>query len=167
MRARSRPHKAESLPMSPAPDPEHSEDAELAARLRVALGRINRLLTQQQGEDSVSFAQLSALVMIERYGPIRVGDLAQRERVAAPSMTRTLAGLVSAGWVEREPDPEDGRSFMVTLTAEGEVLIARVRQERTALLVRGMERLSAERQAALRAAVPVLEQLADEVEPKR
>jgi len=42
-----------------------------------------------------------------------------------------------------------------------------VRQERTALLVRGMERLSAERQAALRAAVPVLEQLADEVEPKR
>jgi DNA-binding MarR family transcriptional regulator len=153
--------------MSPAPDPEHSEDAELAARLRVALGRINRLLTQQQGEDSVSFAQLSALVMIERYGPIRVGDLAQRERVAAPSMTRTLAGLVSAGWVEREPDPEDGRSFMVTLTAEGEVLIARVRQERTALLVRGMERLSAERQAALRAAVPVLEQLADEVEPKR
>ncbi len=167
MRARQASHRAESLAMTPEPGVQHSEDAELAARLRVALGRINRLLTQQQGEDSVSFAQLSALVMIERFGPIRVGDLAQRERVAAPSMTRTLAGLVSAGWVEREPDPEDGRSFMVTLTPEGERLIARVRQERTALLVRGMERLSAERQAALRAAVPVLEQLADEVEPKR
>jgi len=153
--------------MSSAPDLQHSEDAELAARLRVALGRLNRLLTQQQGEDSVSFAQLSALVMIERFGPIRVGDLAQRERVAAPSMTRTLAGLVAAGWVQREPDPEDGLSFMVTLSPVGEALIARVRQERTALLVRGMDRLSAEKQAALRAAVPVLEQLADEVEPKR
>jgi DNA-binding MarR family transcriptional regulator len=153
--------------MSSAPDLQRSEDAELAARLRVALGRLNRLLTQQQGEDGVSFAQLSALVMIERFGPIRVGDLAQRERVAAPSMTRTLAGLVAAGWVGREPDPEDGRSFMVTLTADGERLIARVRQERTALLVRGMERLPAEKQAAMRAAVPVLEQLADEVEPKR
>ena len=153
--------------MSSAADLQHSEDAELAARLRVALGRLNRLLTQQQGEDGVSFAQLSALVVIERFGPIRVGDLAQRERVAAPSMTRTLAGLVAAGWVQREPDPEDGRSFMVTLTPAGEALIARVRQERTALLVRGMDRLSAEKQAALRAAVPVLEQLADEVEPKR
>ena len=167
MRTRGPRHRAESLPMSSAPDLQHSEDAELAARLRVALGRLNRLLTQQQGEDSVSFAQLSALVMIERFGPIRVGDLAQRERVAAPSMTRTLAGLVAAGWVQREPDPEDGRSFMVTLTPVGEALITRVRQERTALLVRGMDRLSAEKQAALRAAVPVLEQLADEVEPKR
>ena len=151
----------------PAPVTEHSPDAELAARLRVALGRLNRLLTQQPGQDKVSFAQLSALVMIERHGPIRVGDLALRERVAAPSMTRTLAGLVSAGWVEREPDPDDGRSFMVTLTEAGERMITKVRQERTALLVRGMDRLSPDKQAALRAAVPVLEQLADEVEPKR
>jgi hypothetical protein len=38
-----------------------------------------------------------------------------------------------------------------------------VRQERTAFLVRGMEGLSAEQQGVLAAAVPVLEQLADEV----
>jgi DNA-binding MarR family transcriptional regulator len=142
-------------------------DAEIAARLRVALGRLHRLLLQQPGAHQVSFAQLSALVMIERHGPIRVGDLAQKERVAAPSMTRTLAGLVAAGWVEREPDPEDGRSFTVTLTASGHRLIAKVRQERTATLVQGMDRLSDDQRAALRDAIPVLEQLADEVEPKK
>ena len=147
--------------------PRMDTDAEQAARLRVALGRLHRLLLQQPGANQVSFAQLSALVMIEKYGPIRVGDLAQRERVAAPSMTRTLSGLVSAGWVERLPDPEDGRSFTVTLTPSGHKLIARVRKERNAIVVQGMERLTEAQRDALRAAIPVLEQLADEVEPKR
>jgi DNA-binding MarR family transcriptional regulator len=87
--------------------------------------------------------------------------------VAAPSMTRTLSGLVSAGWVERLPDPEDGRSFTVTLTAAGHRVIAKVRKERTAVIVQGMERLTEVQREALRAAIPVLEQLADEVEPKR
>src|SRR5436305_71566 len=97
----------------PDAQPDAQPDAEVAARLRVALGRLNRQLLQRQSE--ASFAQLSALFVIEKWGPIRIGDLAQREKVAAPSMTRTLNGLVAAGWVQREPDPEDGRSFMVTL----------------------------------------------------
>lgn len=140
-------------------------DTEVAARLRVALGRLNRQLLQRQSE--ASFAQLSALFVIEKWGPIRIGDLAQREKVAAPSMTRTLSGLVAAGWVQREPDPEDGRSFMVTLTPGGEALITKVRRQRTAALVQGMERLTGAQLEALQAAVPVLEQLADEVEPKQ
>jgi DNA-binding MarR family transcriptional regulator len=149
--------------MSPTSD----TDAAAAARLRVALGRLHRLLLQQPNANQVSFAQLSALVMIERHGPMRVGDLALKERVAAPSMTRTLSGLVAAGWVERQPDPDDGRSFTVTLTPSGQRLIARVRQERTAVLVQGMERLSDDQRGALLAAIPVLEQLADVVEPTR
>jgi DNA-binding MarR family transcriptional regulator len=156
--------EAESAVMEPTPDTD--TDAAQAARLRVALGRIHRRLGQQPGAQ-ISFAQLSALVMIERYGPIRVGDLAQREQVAAPSMTRTLAGLVSAGWVERQPDPDDGRSFTATMTPAGRRLIAKVKQERTAMLVQGMDRLTEAQRVALRAAVPVLEQLADEMEPKR
>ena len=82
-------------------------------------------------------------------------------------MTRTLSGLVAAGWVQREPDPEDGRSFMVTLTPGGEALISKVRKQRTAALVQGMERLTPAQLEALHAAVPVLEQLASEVEPKQ
>jgi DNA-binding MarR family transcriptional regulator len=141
-------------------------DAELAARLRVALGRLNRLLLQQHsGQDEASFAQLSAMFVIEKWGPIRIGDLAQRERVAAPSMTRTLSGLVTAGWVQRVPDPEDGRSSMVSLTDVGRRLIDGVRKERTAFLVRGMAELGDEQRTLLRGAVPVLEQLADQATP--
>ena len=114
----SREPRASQTPVTPgARDAEYAEDAELAARLRVALGRLNRLLLQQHsGSDEASFAQLSAMFVIEKWGPIRIGDLAQRERVAAPSMTRTLSGLVTAGWVQRVPDPEDGRSSMVSMT---------------------------------------------------
>jgi DNA-binding MarR family transcriptional regulator len=157
-----------ALLRAPVKDPMNSSptqpDTEVAARLRVALGRLNRQLLQRQSE--ASFAQLSALFVIEKWGPIRIGDLAQKEKVAAPSMTRTLSGLVAAGWVQREPDPDDGRSFMVTLTPGGAALIAKVRKQRTAALVQGMERLTGAQLEALHAAVPVLEQLANEVEPK-
>ena len=56
---------------------------------------------------------------------------------------------------------------MFTLTPSGEALIAKVRKQRTAALVQGMERLTGPQLEALHAAVPVLEQLADEVEPKQ
>src|SRR5256714_2626982 len=147
-----------------APSPTQP-DTEVAARLRVALGRLNRQLLQRQSD--ASFAQLSALFVIEKWGPIRIGDLAQREKVAAPSMTRTLGGLVAAGWVQREPDPEDGRSFMVTLTPPGARLLAKVRRERTAAPGQGLGRLTPAQLVAFDAALPVLEQPADEGTPER
>lgn len=131
------------------------------ARLRVAVGRLHRRLAQRTGSE-LTFAQVSALVTVEKLGPIRQGELAAREKVAAPSMTRTVAGLIEAGLVEKVPDPHDGRSCHIRATPAGHALLDQVRTERTALLAERAARLTPEQVALLVAALPVLEQLAEE-----
>jgi DNA-binding MarR family transcriptional regulator len=109
--------------------------------------------------------QLSTLVTIELHGPLRLGELAQREAVAAPTMSRVLAALDERGAVERRPDPGDARSTLVSVSRAGLDIIATVRSERTASLARRLDRLDAGQRAAILAALPALEALvAEEVE---
>ena len=134
------------------------EDAELAARLRIAVGGLVRWL-RQQDPGSLSPAQLSALLSVEAYGPLRIGDLAARERVSAPTMTRLVDVLAEAALVGRRTDPEDGRGQLVALSAAGESLLADIRRERTTLLVQRLAALDPDDRAALAAALPALEAL--------
>lgn len=143
--------------MSTLPDPQDM------TRLRVAVGRLHRRLAQRASGE-LTFAQISALVVVDKYGPIRQGELAAREMVAAPSMTRTVSGLIEAGLVRKIPDPEDGRSCHIVATMAGKTLLEKVRSERTALLAERAARLSPEQYATLVAALPVLERLAEDDE---
>jgi DNA-binding MarR family transcriptional regulator len=141
--------------VSTQPDPQD------ITRLRVAVGRLHRRLAQRTSGE-LTFAQISALVTVEKHGPIRQGELAAREKVAAPSMTRTVGGLIEAGLVEKIPDPDDGRSCHIVVTPAAHALLDKVRSERAAMLTERAARLSAEQYATLVAALPVIEQLAEE-----
>ncbi|MBY8878758.1 MarR family winged helix-turn-helix transcriptional regulator [Actinacidiphila acidipaludis] len=137
------------------------------ARLRLIVARLYRQLAQASGDDlNLTYAQLSALARVQEYGPLRLGELAAREQVAAPTLTRTLRPLAAAGLLSKEPDPLDGRSLLVSITADGEDLLVRIRRERSELLARRMARLTAEQTSTLMAALPVLEQLLTEPEPR-
>jgi len=128
-------------------------------RLRLVVARLHRQLAQASDRRDFTFAQLSALARIEAHGPIRLGELAARERVAAPSMTRTVAPLVSSGLVTRLPDPDDGRSALVELSPEGVELLAEIRERRSEVLARRTADLDARERAVLLEALPVLERL--------
>lgn len=143
--------------MTMPPDPQD------ITRLRVAVGRLHRRLAQRSTSE-LTFAQISALVMVEKHGPIRQGELAAREKVAAPSMTRTVSGLVEAGLVQKIPDPDDGRSCHIVVTEAARTLLEKVRTERSAMLAERVARLSPEQYSTLVAALPVLEQLAEEAD---
>ncbi|MER8184842.1 MarR family transcriptional regulator [Kitasatospora sp. NPDC094015] len=132
------------------------------ARLRLAVSRLHRQMVQASSRLDLTFAQLSALARIEAHAPIRLVDLAARERVAPPSMIRTLAPLHADGLIAKEPDPQDRRSALITVTAHGRETIARIRLERSQLLAERIGQLTAEQQDALLAALPVLELLAEE-----
>ena len=131
------------------------------ARLRVAIGRLHRRMVQRTS-GNLTFSQTSALVAVEKVGPIRLGELAARERVAAPSMTRTVSGLVEAGLLHRAGDPQDGRSFLLSITDLGREFAEGLRTERNAALAEGVSHLTESEYAALRAALPVLEHLAEQ-----
>ncbi len=136
-------------------------DPQEIARLRVAIGRLHRRMTQHTGGD-LTFSQTSALVAVDKLGPIRLGELAARERVAAPSMTRTVSGLVEAGLLHRAGDPQDGRSYLLSITDQGHTFLEALRTERSAVLAAGIAQLDQDELATLRRALPVLERLAEQ-----
>ena len=58
----------------------------------------------------------------------RPGELARRAGVTPQSMAEFVRYLEQAGYVERQPDPGDGRGRIVRLTARGQAASAAARQ---------------------------------------
>lgn len=143
--------------MAPPPDPDDAR-TELAARLRLAVGRLHRRI-RIDGRESIPPLQLSALVTVEDHGPLRLSELARREAVTAPTMSRVLGALDEQGLVVRTPDPQDARGVLITLSEAGASRLDEVRTHRTALVARRLTRLDSAQLAALRAALPALEAL--------
>ena len=93
--------------------------APLAADIRIVLNRLMRRLRQQQMADDLTMSQLSVLSLLRRAGSMTAGDLASREMVRPPSMTRLIAALEADGLIERRNHPSDGRQVLVALTEAG------------------------------------------------
>ncbi len=148
------------VPGGPLPVVEGS-DAEMAARMRLAILRLSRRLRQQVA-GGVTSSQVSALATVERLGTPTLGELASSEQVQPPSMTKIVVGLEGAGLVARQEDDNDRRVVRVGLTAEGRRTLARSRSLRNAYLVRRLRRLSVDERAALEDAVRLLEHLVDQ-----
>ncbi|NYI07709.1 MarR family winged helix-turn-helix transcriptional regulator [Allostreptomyces psammosilenae] len=142
--------------------PELSQD-DLAAvtTLRASVLRLGRRLRNERVDESLSVTELSVLGWLVRCGPATPGELARREHVQPPSMTRIVAMLEVKGLVRRDPHPEDRRQVVVTATDQAEAMVLESRRRRDAWLAGRVESLSEEEWAALRVAAPVLERLAD------
>ena len=135
-----------------------------AARLRMAIVRTSRRLRQEAagavGELTPTSA--AALVTVERHGPLTPSELAAIERVKRPTATRTLRVLTEAGLVERTPDPEDGRSALVSITAAGRDRLRRMRGRKNAYLARRMRDLPESDVVTLERAAEILEGILEE-----
>ena len=131
---------------------------DLATRLRLAVTRTARRL-RQEGTVGFTASQGAMLATIERHGPLTPSELAQRECVQRPTVTRMLARLEEDGIVTRAADPADGRSFLVSLTPHGRELLHEVRSRKDAYLAQRLAQLSDEERAALDRAADVLEHL--------
>lgn len=131
---------------------------EVAARLRLVVGRLGRRI-RVDGRDSVPPLQLSALVTVEEWGPLRLSELARREGVSVPTMSRVLVALDAHGLVVRTADPQDARGVLVSLSVPGVRRLAEVRSHRTAWVARRLRRLDAAQRASVAAALPALEAL--------
>jgi DNA-binding MarR family transcriptional regulator len=134
------------------------EVAELASRLRVTITPLARQL-RQHANDGLTPTRLSAIGTIARRGPITLGDLASRERVSPPMITKVVGSLEEQGLVRRTIDPSDRRVSWVALTPEGESWLEEARARRDAWLAQRLSTLTPEELATLEAALPVLERL--------
>ena len=135
--------------------------ADLAVRLRLAIARTARRPRQEAGGE-LSPSQTTALATIDRHGPLTPSELALRERIQRPTVTRIVARLEEAGLVQRTRDPQDGRSSLVALTPAGRELLARGRTRKDAYLARRLRELDGEERATLQRAAAILERLLEE-----
>jgi DNA-binding MarR family transcriptional regulator len=127
---------------------EQTTDEELAARLRVAVTRLNRRL-RQQSLAGLSPAQASALGTVSRGEALTLGEVAALEQVQPPTATRLVSSLEIAGLVARVNDELDRRVVRVKITAEGRRALERIRTLKNAYLRRRLAALDpAEREQA-------------------
>lgn len=148
---------AKDMSAVPASDDERT----LAARLRLAVVRLNRRLRAQASEDrTTTLTQLSALSTLHKHGRMSPGELAARERVQPPSMTRVISSLEEAGFVTRNPHPTDGRQTVIAATIAGEAYVAAEVSARERWLDERLAELSEDERTVLCRAAEIIDRMA-------
>lgn len=144
---------------------EASDDVLLMTReLRLAVGRLSRAIRRvfADEQEGLAFLELGVLDRLDRCGPASPGTLSGGEGVTSPAIAATLRHLEELGLIERSKDPQDGRRIVAAITENGRRSLA---QRDTAVLGRLrqilLDHLTDAERADLRAAVPLLEKVAE------
>jgi DNA-binding MarR family transcriptional regulator len=123
--------------------------------------RLNRRLRAQRDTEAVAtLTQLSAMASLHQHGPMSPGELATRERVQPPSMTRVIAALVERGFINRSPHPTDGRQTVVALTEAGRDYVDAEVSARERWLDARLAELSADERDVLCRAAEIIDRMA-------
>ena len=156
-----------SAPTAPAdPTPEGAATAaeaesEPTARLRAVLGRLSRRLRPTLAGSGLTPSEISVLFTIVRFGPLRLSEVAEIERLNPTMLSRIAAQLSDAGLIRRSADPGDRRAALVQASAAGRRMRERIHRERTRALDAHVQELDESQREALWQALPVLEELAE------
>ena len=130
----------------------------LAIDLRTAVMRTSRRLRIEATGDVITPGQYTVLAHL-RVGSQTLRELADREHVQAPSMTRIVNALTDQGFVSRSAHPEDGRQVLVGITPAGETVLNEARNQRTAWLAQRVAGLSDEDRLTLSRAAHIMQEL--------
>jgi DNA-binding MarR family transcriptional regulator len=139
--------------------PTSTDTVAVADALRPVLLRVGRELRREARAVGISPEQVTLMNAITVNPGIGIRDLATRERISAPALTKHIDRLERDGLVVRTPNAADGRRIELTLTEEGQRLLRRVRSRRTAWLATRLRGLSADELAAVEAAIEPLSRL--------
>ena len=137
---------------------------ELAGELQRVLSKVLSVL-RHTGRTSTSgdltLSQLSILLTLLDQGPIRMTDLAARERVRTPTTTVAIRRLEKLGLVKRSRDTTDLRAVLVDITPEGLAQHRESLASRQAHLAALLSKLSEDELDALAKGLAPLERIAE------
>jgi DNA-binding MarR family transcriptional regulator len=142
--------------------------ADLSGDLQRVLSKLFSVLRRGDANrghaGDLTLAQLSILLTLLDQGPIRMTELAARERVRTPTTTVAIRRLEKLGLVKRSRDPSDLRAVLVEVTPEGLVQHREALAARRAHLATLLGKLTDEERDTLARALRPLERLADRSE---
>ena len=143
---------------------------QLSGDLQRVLSKLFAVLRRgdpNRGENSrndLTLAQLSILLTLLDQGPIRMTELAARERVRTPTTTVAIRRLEKLGLVKRSRDPSDLRAVLVEVTPEGLIQHREALAARRAYLATMLTKLTDDERHTLAKALLPLERLGEEPE---
>lgn len=137
------------------------EALHLREPFRTLSERLNRRLAER-GHEAVRPAHGAVFQFLDD-GGTRVAVLAERAQIAKQSMAELVAHLERHGYVERIPDPDDGRAKLVRSTRRGGQVFAVARELVSEVEQELSARLGTAKMARLRA---LLEELGEALEPR-
>jgi DNA-binding MarR family transcriptional regulator len=141
------------------PEPESIDISQTdLVRLRMALGRLGRMLRQQNDEE-LPYALIALLFAIHRNQPATAKQLAEAEGITPPAVTRSLARLEELELITRTSLPTDRRVQEIELSPRGERTRLNLLHRREMWLTKHLERLTDDDQRRLLDALPALERL--------
>ena len=144
------------MPTAVAADP-----VAVANRLRPVLFKLNRALRRELHSLGVTGGQVSLLVQISKQRGIGIRELATREGMSAPGMSKYVARLERDALVERGAVGGDRRRIGLSLTEAGERVLRSVRSRRTAWLAARLRELEPAEIDAIDDAIEPLTRLLD------
>src|ERR687886_1224684 len=134
----------------------------LANRLRPVLLKLNRELRREVHSLGITGGQVALLVQIKYTPGIGVRELAARERMSVPGMSKFVARLEEAGLIERHEVGGDKRRVGLHVTPAGHRVLRSVKSKRTAWLAARLGTLDDEQPEGPRAPVEPLSLLLEE-----
>ena len=134
--------------------------AEQSSELRLATFRLSRRLRGEKTDEALSDGQVAVLGVLFHHGTQTLTQLAERERVSAPSMNRTVNCLEEKGYLLRTADDVDRRKANITVTDAGRELVKATTSKRDAWLTMRLRELSKDDRAVLARAAELMGGLA-------
>jgi DNA-binding MarR family transcriptional regulator len=115
-------------------------------------------LSTALSDQNLSAAEINALANLGEGGTLSVRQLSERTGTRASTLTGLLDRLENRGYLVREVDPADRRSFRLPLTDQGREVAARARAAITDLERTALSRLDAAQLAGYHAVISALEE---------
>lgn len=102
----------------------------------------------------IQASQYPFLAAVDRSGPLTIGELSEAVGITQPGVTKAVAQLVGSGLLQTEQAADDQRRRIVSLTRQGEWLVATAKRDVWPLIKQAVADLCADLDG------PLLDQLA-------
>jgi DNA-binding MarR family transcriptional regulator len=136
--------------------------ATTAREVKVVFSRLRRRVYLLAPSDDLSGSQAAVLTRLHHEGPSSASALASAEAVSHQAIGAILAVLETRGYIQRSPDPTDGRRQVVSLTDAGVAQADNTTSAREEWLARVLQdRLTEDERRVVRHAMALLSRLAE------
>src|ERR1700750_424971 len=138
-------------------------DNDAVIRLRRVVLKLARQLNAASREEGLTPTQASVLGITTTRGPLSLPELTELEGINPTMLSRVIGKLDEYGLLKRLRDPDDFRAARVEVTPKGRGAYELITAQRSAVISESVSGLPGGQQAALFAALPALENLAEDL----